>query len=54
MLLMTGWEGYSDAFISVESMSNKDFSLFMGFRESLILVMLQSGLNTLYSLNGVI
>jgi hypothetical protein len=42
----------------VESLSNKDYFLFMDFRESLTLVILQSGLNTLYlqwkalSING--
>jgi hypothetical protein len=50
--LTTGWEGYSDLLISVESMSNQDyFSLFMDFRESVTLVMLQSGLNTLCAPN---
>jgi hypothetical protein len=50
MFLTTGRESYSDVLISVDIMSNKDdFSLFMDFRESLTLAMLQSGLNTLYS-----
>jgi hypothetical protein len=48
-VLTTGREGYSDALTSLESMSNKgSFSLFMDFRESPTLAILQSGLNTLY------
>jgi hypothetical protein len=51
MFLTTGWESYSDGLISVERMPNNDcFSLFMYFRESLTLVMLQSGLNIMYTL----
>jgi hypothetical protein len=50
MFLTTGWEGYSDVLISMESMLNKDYSfLFMDFSESLTLAMLQSGLNTMYT-----
>jgi hypothetical protein len=41
-------KSYSNVLMWVESMSNKDyFSLLMDFRESLTLVILQSGLNTL-------
>jgi hypothetical protein len=50
-VLTTGWEGDSDVLIYVESMSHKDyFSVFPDFRESLTLVMRQSGLNTLDSI----
>jgi hypothetical protein len=49
MILTTGWEGYSDVLILMETILNKYyFSLLLDFRESLTLAMLQSGLNTLY------